>query len=238
LPCAAALNPVKYAMTNGPPRASTMLLRHIPLLANLSDAELTEISAAVTLRQFPKNRIIINEGEQSDSLYAIVAGKVKVLISEEDGKEIILSILGPGEFFGELSLIDNQPRSASVITMEPSSFNVIAQADFMRVLTSNPQIAKTILKSLAKRLRDADKKIGSLALLDVYGRVARTLLDLAKQEHGKLVVRQNLSQQDIANMVGASREMVNRILKDLEVGGYIDVESKQIIINEQLPPSL
>jgi len=215
-----------------------MLLRHIPLFANLNDEELAEITAITTMRQFPKGRVIINEGEHSDSLYAIVAGKVKVLVSEEDGKEIILSILGPGEFFGELSLIDNQPRSATVVTMESSTFNVISQADFMRILSTSPKIAKTILQAMAKRLRDADRKISSLALLDVYGRVARTLLELAQKEGDKMVVRQNLSQQDIANMVGASREMVNRILKDLALGGYIQVESKQIIINEQLPRSL
>jgi CRP/FNR family cyclic AMP-dependent transcriptional regulator len=215
-----------------------MLLRNIPLFANLSDAELAQISAEASLRQFPKNKVIMSEGEKSDSLYTIVAGKVKVLISDEEGKEIILSILGPGEFFGEMALFDNQPRSATVITMEASTFNVIAQADFMRCVAGNPQIAKHLLQALARRLREADKKISSLALMDVYGRVARTLLELAKEENGKLVVRQNLSQQDIANMVGASREMVNRILKDLALGGYIEVESKHIIINEQLPRSL
>jgi CRP/FNR family transcriptional regulator, cyclic AMP receptor protein len=215
-----------------------MLLRNIPLFANLSDQELAQVSAEASLKQFPKNKVIISEGEKSDSLYAIVAGKVKVLISDEDGKEIILAILGPGEFFGEMSLIDSQPRSATVITMEASSFNVISHNDFMQCLTSNPDISKTILATMAKRLREADKKIESLALLDVYGRVARTLLELATKEGNKLVVSQNLSQQDIANMVGASREMVNRILKDLAHGGYIQVESKHIIINEQLPASL
>jgi CRP/FNR family cyclic AMP-dependent transcriptional regulator len=215
-----------------------MLLRNIPLFANLSDQELAQVSAEASLKQFPKNKVIISEGEKSDSLYAIVAGKVKVLISDEDGKEIILAILGPGEFFGEMSLIDSQPRSATVITMEASSFNVISHGDFIQCLTSNPDIAKTILATMAKRLREADKKIESLALLDVYGRVARTLLELATKEGNKLVVSQNLSQQDIANMVGASREMVNRILKDLAHGGYIQVESKHIIINEQLPASL
>jgi len=215
-----------------------MLLRNIPLFANLSDSELAQISAEASLKQYPRNKVILSEGEKSDSLYAIVAGKVKVLISDEDGKEIILAILGPGEFFGEMSLIDNQPRSATVISMESSSFNVISHGDFMRCLTGNPQIARTILQTMAKRLREADKKIESLALLDVYGRVARTLLELAKKQDGKLVVSQNLSQQDIANMVGASREMVNRILKDLAHGGYIKVESKHIVINETLPSSL
>ena len=100
-----------------------MLLRNIPLFANLSDTELAQISAEASLKQFPKNKVILSDGEKSDSLYAIVAGKVKVLISDEDGKEIILAILGPGEFFGEMSVIDSQPRSATVITMESSSFN-------------------------------------------------------------------------------------------------------------------
>ena len=215
-----------------------MLLRNIPLFATLGDTELAQITAEASMRQFPKNKVIMSEGEKSDSLYTIVAGKVKVLISDEEGKEIILSMLGPGEFFGEMALFDNEPRSATVITMEPSTFNVISQGDFMRCVAGNPQIAKALLQALARRLREADRKISSLALMDVYGRVARTLLELAKDENGKLVVRQNLSQQDIANMVGASREMVNRILKDLALGGYIEVESKYIVINEQLPRSL
>jgi CRP/FNR family cyclic AMP-dependent transcriptional regulator len=219
-------------------KEGTMLLRNIPLFANLSDAELAQITAEASMRQYPKNKVIMSEGEKSDCLYTIVAGKVKVLISDEEGKEIILSILGPGEFFGEMALFDNQPRSATVMTMEPSTFNVINQSDFMRSVSGNPHIAKALLQALARRLRVADKKISSLALMDVYGRVARTLLELAKEENGKMVVRQNLSQQDIANMVGASREMVNRILKDLALGGYIEVESKHIIINEQLPNSL
>jgi CRP/FNR family cyclic AMP-dependent transcriptional regulator len=226
-----------------------MLLRNIPLFATLGDSELAQITAEASMRQFPKNKVIMSEGEKSDSLYTIVAGKVKVLISDDEGKEIILSMLGPGEFFGEMALFDNEPRSATVITMEPSTFNVISQGDFMRCVAGNPQIAKALLQALARRLREADRKISSLALMDVYGRVARTLLELAKEEQGKLVVRQNLSQQDIANKdwrnaalasnkVGASREMVNRILKDLALGGYIEVESKYIIINEQLPRSL
>lgn len=215
-----------------------MLLRHIPLFSNLSDDELAQISAEASLRQFPKNKVVINAGDKSDSLYIVVAGKVKVLISDEEGKEVILAILGPGEFFGEMSVIDSQPRSATVITMETTSLNVIAHTDFMRCLTNNPQIATTILRTMAKRLREADRRIESLALFDVYGRLARVLLELARKDRDNNLVVSLLSQQDIANMVGASREMVNRILKDLAASGYIKVESKHIVINQALPSSL
>jgi CRP/FNR family cyclic AMP-dependent transcriptional regulator len=213
-----------------------MLLRNIPLFTNLGDSEIAEISAQARTLQLPKNYVIINEGESSDSLYIIAAGKVKVLSGREEGKEVIFSILRPGDFFGEMALFDDQARSATVITMEHCVFNVIAQADFMRCVSGNPHVARHLLQALAQRLRKANRKISNLVLMDIYGRVAQTLMELAQEEEGKLVVRQNLSQQDLANMVGVSRETVNRILSDLASGGYIEVKTKSITINEALPP--
>ena len=147
-------------------------------------------------------------------------------------------MLGPGDFFGEMSLIDRQPRSASVSAMENTSLKVLSYQAFHECLQRTPAIGVGVMTALAKRLRDADRKISNLALMDVYGRVASTLLELAITADGKLVVGEKLSQQDIANMVGASREMVNRILKDLSERGYITIESKTITIHdEKLPPS-
>ena len=214
------------------------MLGAIPLFSDLNPTELTAIEDQTIEKIAPKNTVILTEGEAGDSLYLIVQGRVKVFIGDEDGREIILKILAPGDFFGEMSMIDRQPRSASVSTLEPSVFRVLSHQAFQDCLDRTPRIGSIVMQALAKRLRDADRKISTLALMDVYGRVAATLTELAITTNGKTMVGERLSQQDIANMVGASREMVNRILKDLSERGYITVESKSItILNENLPPS-
>ena len=215
------------------------MLRAIPLFNALSDEDMKLVNEIAVEKRVPKNTVVMSERELGDSLYAIVAGRVKVFIGDEEGREIILKILGPGDFFGEMSLIDKQPRSASVATLDNSVFKVLSHDAFEMALDRAPRIAISVMQALAKRLRDADRKISTLALMDVYGRVAHTLLELAVKIDGKLMVGEKLSQQDIANMVGASREMVNRILKDLSDRGYISVESKSITIhNEKLPLTL
>jgi CRP/FNR family transcriptional regulator, cyclic AMP receptor protein len=217
----------------------TMTLKAVPFFTQLTDRELDVVRAVATEKNYPKNAVVLTEGETGDSLYMIQSGKVKVFIGDEDGREIILKILGPGDFFGEMSMIDKQPRSASVTTIEASMFLVLAHAGFERCVEEAPRIGTMVMQILAQRVREADRKIGTLALMDVYGRVASTLLELSVYNNGKLMVGEKLSQQDLANMVGASREMVNRILKDLSERGFISIESKSItIINRELPPSL
>ncbi len=219
-----------------PTSINTSQIQNIPLFSGLSNTELEEIIGITAKRSFPKNNVIINEGDETDSLYLIITGKVKIVLSDEDGKEITISILEPNDYFGELALIDDEPRSARVVTMEKCQFCVINQSDFNNVLDNNPSLVRNLLKGLSKRLREANKNIESLALMDVYGRVARTLLQFAKPEDdGTKVIREKLTQKDIASMVGASREMVSRIFKDLTTGGYISVESGIITINEKLP---
>jgi CRP/FNR family cyclic AMP-dependent transcriptional regulator len=217
----------------------TLALKAVPFFTQLSDRELDLIRAVAAEKNYPKNAVVLTEGEMGDSLYMIQSGKVKVFIGDEEGRELILKILGPGAFFGEMSMIDKQPRSASVTTIEPSTFLVLSHSNFERCVEQAPHIGNMVMQCLAQRVREADRKIGTLALMDVYGRVASTLLELAVYQNGKLVVGEKLSQQDLANMVGASREMVNRILKDLSDRGFISIESKAItIINRELPPSL
>ena len=217
----------------------TMTLKAVPFFTQLSDKELDTIRAVAAEKTYPKNAVVLTEGEMGDSLYMIMSGKVKVFIGDEEGREIILKILGPSTFFGEMSMIDKQPRSASVTTIEPSTFLVLTHSSFERCVEQQPRIGNLVMQMLAQRVREADRKIGTLALMDVYGRVASTLLELSVYNDGKLVVGEKLSQQDLANMVGASREMVNRILKDLSDRGFISIESKSItIINRELPPSL
>jgi len=213
------------------------MLRNVPLFSELSDKDLDDISKLAATRTYPKNTIIISEGDDSDSLYAVLSGKVKVYLSDDEGREIIINILSDGEYFGELALLDDSPRSASVMTLEETKLAVISKAAFEESLSKNPAMALHIIRELSSRLRSLTRNVKSLALMDVYGRVARTLLDMAEPTgNDKLEIRQKLTQRDIASMVGASREMVSRILKDLSTGGYITIQNKTITINEKLPP--
>ena len=212
-------------------------IEKIPLFSGLAQSDIEAISRHAVVKTYPRNAVLINEGDESDSLYVILSGTVKVFLSDAEGKEIILNTQGVGEYFGELALMDDAPRSASVMTLEDCKLSIICKKDFEEFLTNHPQVAIRVIKGLTGRLRTLTANVKSLALMDVYGRVARTLLNLATDEDGKLVIHQKLTQRDIANMVGASREMVSRILRDLSTGGYITIERKHITINEKLPPA-
>jgi CRP/FNR family transcriptional regulator, cyclic AMP receptor protein len=196
--------------------------------------ELEAISAHALTRVFPKNTVVITEGDRSDSLYIILSGKVKFYVSDEQGKEIILSEAGPGEYFGEISL-DDRPRSASVMTLEPTRFSIVSKVDFQAFLARSPEFAFNLINKLIHRVRELTENVKSLALMDVYGRVTHMLVDLAEDENGQLVIVDKPTQQDMANRIGASREMISKILKDLEAGGYIIVDSKRIVIAKNLP---
>ena len=212
------------------------MLRDVSLFAGMVDDDIATLEKMATLKVYPKNTIIISEGDQSDSLYAVISGKLKVYLSDDEGKEIIINMLGAGDYFGELALIDEEPRSASVMTSEESQLAVISKTTFEEAMAGHPEMALTVIKGLVSRLRNLTENVKSLALMDVYGRVARTLLELAEDRDGKKVIAQRLTQRDIASMVGASREMVSRILKDLTIGGYISIKNKTITIEEKLPP--
>ena len=212
------------------------MLKNIPLFSCLNDQELADIEKVAIKKTFPKNTILLSEGDTTDALYVICDGKVKVTIDDNEGKEVILSMIGAGEYFGEMSLLDDEPRSASVTTKETTQLLIISKNDFMDFFSSNP-IALNLLKDLIKRLREANKKIESLGLLDVYGRVARILNQFAKSHEGKMVIEEKLTHQEIANMIGSSREMVSLILKELSNGEYITIDKKLITINKKLPYS-
>lgn len=196
--------------------------------------ELQAISAHALTRAFPKNTVVITEGDRSDSLYIILSGKVKFYVSDEQGKEIILSEAGPGEYFGEISL-DDGPRSASVMTLEATRFSIVPKEDFRSFLARSPEFAFNLIGKLIHRVRELTENVKSLALMDVYGRVAHMLVDLAEDDNGQLVIAEKPTQQDMANRIGASREMISKILKDLEAGGYIIVDSRRIVIAKNLP---
>jgi CRP/FNR family cyclic AMP-dependent transcriptional regulator len=210
-------------------------LKRVALFSGLTDSQIERLAAGSVRRSFPKGRTIVAEGEPSQSLYVLLSGRAKVQRSDTEGKEVILAVLGPGECFGEMSLIDDAPRSASVITIESCDFMSINKESFKSILQSSPEICMRIMKGLVKRLREADRKIETLALLDVYGRVARVLLDFSEQVGNDRVVRNKLPRQEIAKMIGASREMVSRVMKGLEVEGYIvPMPEGKLMLREKL----
>jgi CRP/FNR family cyclic AMP-dependent transcriptional regulator len=200
--------------------------------------EIPEVSYSASIVTDEEVAVIMSQGDDTDSLYIIASGRIKVGISDEEGKEVILSMLGPGQFFGEMSLVDDHPRSANIETMEASEFVVINKDDFKRFLSQNFDMALAFMKELVRRLREADKKIESLALMDVYGRVARVLLDMAEETvDGKLIIKRRLTKQDIARMIGASREMVSRVMKDLVEMEHVSFRGTVIVLHENLAES-
>lgn len=210
-------------------------LRRVPLFSGLSEQQLEQLAAGSARRSFPKGRTIVSEGEPSQSMYILLAGRAKVQRSDSEGKEVILAVLGSGEFFGEMSLIDDSPRSASVITLEPCEFMAVSKDAFKAMLMQSPDVAMNVMRGLVRRLREADQKIETLALLDVYGRVARVLLDFSETVGGERVVKNKLPRQEIAKMIGASREMVSRVMKGLELDGYIvPLPEGKLVLREKL----
>ena len=213
---------------------STAVLKTVPLFTSLAEEQLRMLTTMVTRKSTPRSTTIMAGGDPTDSLYIVLSGRLKVMMSDSEGKEVILAILGPGEFFGEMGLIDDEPRSATVVTIEPCELLSIAKRDFTKCMAENLQMTEAVMRGLVRRLREADRKIGSLALLDVYGRVARLLLDMAENVDGEKVVTKRLPKQDIAKMIGASREMVSRVMKDLQTGGYIEMRGSTIVLRDTI----
>ena len=200
----------------------------------LSDAELKAMGSHAIARSYAKNAVIVTEGERTDSLYIVLSGRVKVYVSDDAGHDVVLVTQGPGEYFGEL-VLDEGPRSASVITMEPTRLLVVPHADFRDFVRNNPPFALNLIEKLIARVRMLTASVKNLALMDVYGRVARLLLELAEEQGEGLVIPQRLTQQDIASRIGASREMVSRILRDLTVGGYLTRTRGGIVLHRKPP---
>lgn len=210
------------------------LLKQAPLFESLNEKELHSLSEVCLPRIFPKDKIVIMAEEERDSLFVIHKGQVKVSIVNEEGKEVILSILGDGNFFGEMSLLDGHPRSANVTTMQETELLMVKRADFLQLIQTTPQIAIKLLSVLAGRLRKTDRKIEGLALSDVTGRITQTLLQLAEEQGVAtpegILVRNRPTHQDLANMSGTTRETVSRILKRLHTQEYIVHKGKDLLI--------
>lgn len=212
-----------------------LFLKRIPLLSGLTEQQIDLLSAGSARRNFPRGRTIVSEGEPSQSLYVLLSGRAKVQRSDAEGKEVILAVLGSGDWFGEMSMIDDAPRSASVVTLEACEFMSIDKLGFRALLAQSTEVCMAVMKQLVVRLREADRKIETLALLDVYGRVARVLLDFSEEVNGERIVRNRLPRQEIAKMIGASREMVSRVMKGLEAEGFVvPLPEGRMLLREKL----
>ncbi|HZE11754.1 MAG TPA: Crp/Fnr family transcriptional regulator [Burkholderiales bacterium] len=213
---------------------SHALSQGIGPLASLDENALRALAPHGTVRAFPKNALIITEGDETDSLYVLLAGRIKVFVSDEEGKEMVLSTAREGNYFGEM-VLDGGPRSASVMALEPCRCFVMPMSDIEGLLERNPMFARHLIHMLIAKTRSLVKQVTDLALKDVYGRFAKFVDDSAVEQDGARVVPERLTQQDIAARIGGSREMVNRIVKDLTAGGYISVDAKHIKIHKRLP---
>jgi CRP/FNR family cyclic AMP-dependent transcriptional regulator len=201
---------------------------------SLDEIAMRNLAPHGAVRSFPKSTVVVTEGDPTDSLYVVLAGRVKAFVSDENGKEVVVNIIDAGDYFGEL-VLDGGPRSASVMTLEPCRFFVIPRGDVEGLLDGNREFARDLIYKLIGKVRSLTGKVLDLALKDVYGRFARFIDEHAVEERGRRVVRERLTQHDIAARIGGSREMVGRIVKDLTAGGYISIDAKHITVHKKLP---
>ncbi|MEQ1739221.1 MAG: Crp/Fnr family transcriptional regulator [Methyloglobulus sp.] len=212
-------------------------LKKIPFLSDLSDEALIALAEKAKPAKFPKQATIIMEGDETSSLYIMLSGKVRVFSSDDKSKEITLLIQEPGSYFGELALLTDEPRSASVVTLETTTCGVISKSDFINWLRGHPDVAIALLGVLSKKIRQLTDKVRLMALSNVYERTVKALQAMVVVEGNVSIIHNRPTQQDLASMVGASREMVNKIMHELTKGGYIEIQDKALIIVKKLPSS-
>jgi CRP/FNR family transcriptional regulator, cyclic AMP receptor protein len=202
-------------------------LRTIPLFSLLRESDLWRIKEATVRRSYAKDSVILFEGEVAEALYIVLAGRVKIVYTAEDGREVILSTREKGDFFGETALLDERPNPAHVIAMQDSELLILRRDEFRRCLNEIPAMSLGLLRHLSRRLRHADDQIRGLVLLDVRGRVARLLVEMADRNDGQNVPK-GITHNIIAQMVGASRETVSRTLRELTLSGLLAVTGRRI----------
>jgi CRP/FNR family cyclic AMP-dependent transcriptional regulator len=206
------------------------------LIAALQSPSLRELAARGRVQNFRKDVVIVQEGDYGDTLYIILAGRVKVFATGDNDREVVIDTHGPGEYIGEMSL-DGGPRSASVMTLEPTVCSIVTRVTLRDHISQHPDFAFDLLAKVIRRARRATMNVKNLALLDVYGRVARLLTELAVDRDGQRIIPERLTHQDVADRVGSSREMISRLFKDLTTGGYIEVQDRLITLRKPLPPA-
>lgn len=211
------------------------LIRRVPIFSLLTTEQAQGIADAVVKRRYRRGELIVEHGKKSNALFILLTGRARVLTADSRGREVILAVLESGDYVGEMSLIDNEPHSATVRAEIQTDMLILGRAEFARCLPENSSLSYAMMRGLVARLRSADRQIESLALLDVYGRVARSLLDMAETIGDVKIIRNKVSRQDLAKVVGASREMVSRVMKDLEERGMIETqENGSVVLKERL----
>jgi CRP-like cAMP-binding protein len=217
---------------SGSRREAVDSLRNIPLFAEVSDDDLDIIASHLIERRYPRNTTIVEEGLAGDYMYVIREGRVKVTKLSEDGREKILEILESGDFFGEMALLDREPRSASVKTLEPGRLLALSRADFLSVLHRSPDVAVAVIQELSRRLRWADEQTSALSFQRVKVRATSLLQRLAREPHpgGERRATAPLTHQQIADMVGTSRETVTRVVKELKEEGWLRQDGKRYLV--------
>lgn len=211
-------------------------LRNVPIFNELSDQELEKIAALGVRKKYKKGSIILLEEETGAALFVIITGKVKIVRMDDDGREVILSILGASDFFGEMAILDGLTRSASVVATSKSELFMIHRRDFLKLLNDYPMVAIALLRELTGRLRKADTQIKSLSLKDAAGRVANVVLQLADEvgmfRKGRVEIDELPLQQDLANMAGTSRETISRMIHKFIKKGYLQLQGNKLVIND------
>jgi len=210
------------------------MLAQVPLFADLDSAALSALEQHTKVKRYQKRTVIIEKGEESSILYVLESGRAKVYVADDAGKEIVLRELGPGDHFGELALLGGSPRTASVMTLTDCEARLLTGSVFRDFLAKHPEVALVLIRHLARQVADLTDTASDLALLSVYGRIAKVLVEGAQDEDGRLITGP-LTQQHIADRVGCSREMVSRIVGDLRTGGYVSLEGKRFVLERKLP---
>jgi CRP/FNR family transcriptional regulator, cyclic AMP receptor protein len=212
--------------------------KNIPFLSSVSEDALTDLVGKAKTIKYPKQAIIVSEGDEANAFFIILSGKVRVFSSDDDkSKEVTLLTQEPGSCFGEVALLAHKSRSASVVTLEKTVCAVISKSDFLDWLKHYPEVAITLLGVLSEKIRQLTGKLTQMALSNVYERTVKTLQEMAVTEGNISVIHNRPTQQDLAYMVGASREMVGKIMHDLTKGGYVEIGNKKLIINKKIPSS-
>lgn len=209
-------------------------LQHVPLFSDLDEADLGVLAELCKVRAFPKANVIFYEDDPGTSCYVVLSGKVKIVVNADDGREHILGMLGPNDFFGEMSLIDGEPRSASAIAVEDSRLLMVSRDEFVKLLRQNPDLTLKLLVALSQRLRAADRNMESLAFLSAPGRVSRLILELGdrqgRNEGADIVVDHTMTRQELASLAGTSRETLTRVIMDYQERGFIELDKNRLVI--------
>jgi CRP-like cAMP-binding protein len=216
---------------------SMQILRSVPIFSDIEESELAKIVRLCIRKKYKKGSIILLEEEETGAaLFVIVSGKVKIVRTDDEGREVILSILGESDFFGEMAILDGLNRSASVVATTKTELIMIHRRDILKLIQDNPAVAIALLRELTQRLRKADAQIKSLSLKDAAGRVANVIIQLADDigriRHGRVEIEELPLQQDLANMAGTSRETISRMVHMFIKKGHIELQGNKLIVND------